>query len=195
MTPLMARSHIDSPPWLLPELFAGPLQTVQEAVDELKRSVGIPHLEFTLDGRFVGDLGEAIAAHYFDVALNPGQAKGHDATLTIDGEESDVEVKIRRNSTQIWFDSEPTHLLIFRFEPCDRRVTLVYAGPGDVIRTKIRNGEGKSTKLAVLAVDGRSYTERQTISLNQLAEHFDYEAFMRHPSIPFRNRPELAADH
>lgn len=159
---------------------------MQQAVDQLKASVGIPHLQFTLDGHFIGDLGAAIAAYYFNIQLNPTQKKGHDAVLTLGGAKADVEVKLRRNSKNIWFDSEPTHLLVFRLEPDDREVTLVYAGPGDVIRTKIRIGK-------VAFENGtRTFTGRQTVSLNQLAEHFDYGTFINSGSIPFRNPPVVA---
>lgn len=149
------------------------------AVNELEEAFAESKLKFTLDGRFIGDLGELIAAYFFAIELNPGQHKGHDARLG----ERDVEIKLRRNSTQIWFDSEPTLLIVFRMESCDTRVTLVYAGPGSVIRENIRHSE------ALHAADGRSFTERQTVSLNQLAEHFDYDSFMQSPTIPFRNHP------
>jgi len=184
----MSRSNIKSPRWLLPEIFATPLQAVQQAVDQLKASVGIPHLQFTLDGRFIGDLGEAIAAHYFNIRLNSSQSKGHDAILLLNGVESDVEVKLRRNSSTIWFDSEPTHLIAFRLEPGDRHITLAYAGSGNVIRTRIR-----SEKVAFKA-DGRTFTSRQNVSLNQLAKHFDYATFIQGGSIPFRNQPDVVRD-
>lgn len=188
----MARSHIHKSTWLLPDKFAKPLQQVQKAVHQLKESAGHKFLKFTLDGRLIGDLGEAVAEHFFNIELHDSSKMGHDATLQRNGSFESVEIKIRRESTGIWFDSQPDHIIVFRMEKCDGRITLIYAGPGSVlkdIRTEIEIAE---TIITDVGATIRKFTGRQTVSLNQLAEHFKYEDFMNNPSIPFRNLPTVA---
>lgn len=188
----MARSHIHKSTWLLPDKFAKPLQQVQKAVHQLKESAGHEFLKFTLDGRLIGDLGEAVAEHFFAIQLHDSLRMGHDATLNSHGTFESVEVKIRRESTGIWFDSQPNHIIAFRMEEGDARITLIYAGPGSVllkIRPEAQIAETIHTELGATI---RKFTARQTVSLNQLAEHFKYEDFMKTPSIPFRNLPTVA---
>lgn len=189
----MARSHIHKSTWLLPDKFAKPLQQVQRAVHQLKDSAGHKFLKFTLDGRLIGDLGEAIAEHFFDIQLHDSSRMGHDATLTINGACESVEVKMRRESTGIWFDSQPDHIIAFRMGEADTRITLIYAGPGSVLQKIRPDARVAKTIRTEVGATIRKFTERQTVSLNQLAEHFDYEAFMAKPSIPFRNQPTVAS--
>lgn len=189
----MARSHIHKSSWLLPDKFRKPLLLVLEAVEQLKRSAGHEFLKFTLDGRLVGDLGEAIAEHFFALKLHDSQQTGHDGTLLdMNGVIKSVEIKSRRESTNIWFDSEPDHIIAFRLEKGDARITLVYAGPGSVLRKIRPNAKVVKTIRTQAGATIRKFTARQTVSLNQLAEHFSYEDFMKCPSIPFRNRPTVA---
>jgi hypothetical protein len=188
----MARSHIHRIKWLLPQKLEEPMKVVREAVRQLKESAGHEFLKFTLDGRLVGDLGEAIAEHFFAIKLHDSQQTGHDATLDRNKMIESVEVKTRRASTNIWFDSQPDQIIAFRLEEGDAHVTLVYAGPGSVlkmIRPHAQYGETVQTNAGATI---RKFTARQTVSLNQLAEHFKYEDFMKTPSIPFRNLPTVA---
>lgn len=188
----MARSHIHKASWLLPDKFARPMQLVQKAVDQLKTSAGHEFLRFTLDGRLVGDLGEAIAEHLFAIKLHDSQQTGHDGTLDRNGAIESVEIKTRRESTNIWFDSEPDHIIAFRLDKGDALITLVYAGPGSVLQKIRPNARVAKTIRTKAGATIRKFTARQTVSLNQLAEHFKYEDFMKTPSIPFRNLPTVA---
>lgn len=188
----MARSHIHKTAWLLPDKFAKPMQLVQKAVDQLKTSAGHDFLKFTLDGRLVGDLGEAIAEHFFAIKLHDSQQAGHDGTLERNRSIESVEIKTRRKSTNIWFDSEPDHIIAFRLEKGDALITLVYAGPGSVLKKIRPNAKVAKTNRSKAGATIRKFNARQTVSLNQLAEHFKYEDFMANPSMPFRNLPTVA---
>ena len=188
----MARSYIHNTTWLLPDKFSKPMQKVREAAKQLKASAGHEFLRFTLDGHLVGDLGVAIAEHFFAIKLHDSHRTGHDGTLESKGAIESVEIKIRRESTGIWFDSEPEHIIAFRLEDADSRVTLVYAGPGSVLREIRRNAVIAKTVPTDVGAKIHKFTARQTVSLNQLAEHFTYEDFMKNPSIPFRNQPTVA---
>lgn len=182
-------THIHNVRWILPDKFSNPMRKVQEAANQLKKSVGHDFLKFSLDGHLVGDLGVAIAEYFFGITLHDAQQTGHDATLVRGKVIESVEIKIRRQSTNISFDSEPDHIIALRLEPGDRMVTLVYAGPGSVLRT-IRPNAAYAEIQAHASI--RQFENGQKISLNQLAEHFAYEAFMANPSIPFRNQPTVA---
>lgn len=188
----MARSYIHKTTWLLPDKFSDPMKLVRDAVDQLKTSAGHDFLKFTLDGRLVGDLGEAIAEHFFAITLHDSQQTGHDGTLKRKGIIKSVEVKTRRESTNIWFDSEPDYIIAFRLEEGDDRTTLVYAGPGSVLRKIRPHAKHDKTVKSDVGATIRKFTARQEVSLNQLAKYFNYEDFMKTPSIPFRNQPIVA---
>ena len=168
------------------------MQKVREAAKQLKESAGHEFLRFTLDGHLVGDLGVAIAEHFFAIKLHDSHRTGHDGTLESKRAVESVEIKIRRESTGIWFDSEPEHIIAFRLEDADSRVTLVYAGPGSVLREIRPDAQIAETIRTEAGATIRKFTARQTVSLNQLAEHFKYDDFMKNPSIPFRNPPTVA---
>jgi len=189
----MGRSFIHSVRWKLPEQFVEPMKKIKSAVHELKLAAGHSHLGFTLDGRLIGDLGEAIAQHFFMIELCDSLKAGHDAVLTDGNKKWSVEVKMRRCSTGIWFDSEPDYLLVFRLEPGDKSITLVYAGAGSAIMA-IKGLDSGACSKEMASPQGatiRPFKSRHTVSLNQLAKHFDYAKFMSKPSIPFRNVPVL----
>lgn len=61
------------------------LKAIFDAINDLQKEV--PRKEFTIDGRLVGDIGEAIAQRDYDLTLFDKLAKGHDA-VTSDGEKS-----------------------------------------------------------------------------------------------------------
>lgn len=191
----MAKNYIHKSTWQMPVHLRAPLQSIKAAVNELKTASGHPHLKFTLDGRLIGDLGEAIAHHFFEIDLCESLQTGHDAYLQRNGTVQSIEVKIRRESTNIWFDSEPDYLIAFRLEENDQKLTLVYAGPGSVIREQIRNGQEGVDIVKEdenpLGARVRKFKSKQTVSLNQLAKNFVYEEFMANPCIPFRNRPNI----
>ncbi|EJT05004.1 hypothetical protein RCCGE510_11114 [Rhizobium sp. CCGE 510] len=48
------------------------------ARDRVRRHYAVPGLSFTLDGKLVGDLGEAVAAELFGLILRPGGGTGID---------------------------------------------------------------------------------------------------------------------
>jgi hypothetical protein len=183
-------NYIHNVRWILPDKFSNPMQKVQEAATQLADSVGHQFLKFSLDGHLVGDLGVAIAEHFFGITPHDAQKTGHDATLKRGKVIESVEIKIRRQSTNISFDSEPDHIIALRLEPGDKMVTLVYAGPGSVLRAIRPNAAYAETQAHALI---RKFERGQKVSLNQLAEHFDYKAFMKKPSIPIRNQPTVAS--
>ena len=163
--------------WPIPELISEALKNLQAAVDRLGGIAGHQQKKFTLDGRLVGDIGEVIAAHYFEIELTDSQEKGFDATITKGANKGgQVEVKCRRMAKNIEFKEQPEFLIVLRIDENDEKVELVYAGSGSVI-SKIR-------PVAALKDSSFDFTSKQRISLTQLRAQFDYATFLQNSPIP-----------
>ncbi|MDZ4689176.1 MAG: hypothetical protein SH850_29215 [Planctomycetaceae bacterium] len=82
---------------------------------------------FTPDGHMVGSIGEAIAAHYYGLALLPASTKGRDATI----ETRSVEIKATQGAS-VALRHKPDRLLVLKLH---RNGTWdeVYNGPGDIV--------------------------------------------------------------
>ncbi len=87
----------------------------------------LPGRKFTLDGHLVGSTGEVMAAHMFDLKLNPASTLGHDAVAR-DGR--DVEVKFTQGRA-IAIRHEPDHLIVLQ-RPKSGSCRIVFNGPGSV---------------------------------------------------------------
>lgn len=166
--------------WPMPEHLREAIHQLQAAVDNLSEIAGHKQKKFTLDGRLIGDLGEVIAAHYFDLTLTDTQKTGFDATIASGPSKGEhVEVKCRRKSTGIGFDRIPKHLIVLKILPEDKEVELVYAGLGSVLRG-IRTG-------AELPDNGK-FQSQISVSTFQLAAHFDATT-LPHLAIPLSLGP------
>ncbi len=90
-------------------------------------------LAFTLDGRFVGDLGELLAVRFFQITLFPNQKAQHDGTCQINGANRIVQIKCRRASTVIDISSQPDLLLVLRIDADWQNWEVVYNGEGSFL--------------------------------------------------------------
>lgn len=122
-------------PALWPELRAAIAQAEAATRDlkEIGAAHGAGHLDFTLDGRIVGDIGELIASRYFDIDLHTKQRGCHDGTCRIDGREAGIQIKCRVKSWVIDFTSEPELLLVIRIAEDWNSWEVVYNGPGSIV--------------------------------------------------------------
>ncbi|MEI5678945.1 MULTISPECIES: DUF6998 domain-containing protein [unclassified Mesorhizobium] len=100
------------------------------ARNDLRRRYGQTGLRFTLDGNLVGDLGEAIAAELFDLAIVERRGlKGVDAR-TKDGRTVQIKATGRGDSFVFTHSDERADWLIalwLRYE--QEQVEVVYNGP------------------------------------------------------------------
>ncbi len=71
---------------------------------------------FTIDGRFVGDLGEVIAALEYEVELHQISQARHDATA-LDGRNVQIKATFKESLT---FRSVPDYYLGFKLYPDGR---------------------------------------------------------------------------
>lgn len=99
------------------------------ARDRVRSHYGVPGLTFTLDGKLVGDIGEAVAAELFDLTLKPGGATG------IDGHAPDgrsVQVKATGTGRGPVFrrvDVRADHLIFIAFDFENLSGEVVFNGP------------------------------------------------------------------
>jgi hypothetical protein len=121
------------------------VRCVAEARNTLRQLYGSSGLVFTPDGKFVGDLGEAIAAEWFGIRL----AQRAD----IDGFSpcgKPVQIKTTgRVKGGVLFrqsdfaDAHLTHLLVFYIDWDECTAEVIYNGPENPVRAKIRNHQGQ----------------------------------------------------
>jgi hypothetical protein len=108
-------------------------------------------LRFTLDGKLVGDIGEAMAAESFDLILCARRTKGVDAH-TRDGRSVQVKATGRAKSGPAFTPGEGVadYLLFLRIDFSAGSAEVAYNGPEAVIR-KMLPPSWSGTKVVSLA--------------------------------------------
>jgi hypothetical protein len=112
------------------------------------------NLEFTFDGKFVGDLGEAIAADHFDLDLDPGK---HIDGYTRCAERKPVQIKATgrgpKGTFQFRESDFPDHdkvlliALVIHWDEC--KYEIVYNGPESLVRPSWKDGEHRAKDVTV----------------------------------------------
>jgi hypothetical protein len=95
-------------------------------------------LRFTLDGRLVGDIGEAVAMQYFDLIAPATRTGGVDA-LTKSGRTVQVKASGDPASGPAFTPGKgiADYLLFFHLDLADGTATLVYNGPEAPVRAHL----------------------------------------------------------
>lgn len=102
------------------------------ARDRVRRHYSVPGLSFTLDGKLVGDIGEAVAAELFGLTLKPGGG------TSVDGHAPDgrsVQVKATGTGRGPVFrklDARADHLIFIEFDFEKLAGEIVFNGPEHV---------------------------------------------------------------
>ena len=111
------------------------------------------NLEFTFDGKFVGDLGEAIAADHFDLELDPGK---HIDGYTRCEDRTPVQIKATgraRGTFQFrksdYVDHDKVHLIaiVIHWDACEYEV--IYNGPESNVRPIWNDDEVRAKDVTV----------------------------------------------
>ncbi len=104
------------------------------------------HKAFTLDGRLVGDLGEILAEHHYELELLPGLQKVHDAK-TPDGRHVQIKATMKQALT---FPSNAEHVpevyLGIRIRS-DGGIDEIFNGPGSTVAALVRDRKPSPTGL------------------------------------------------
>jgi len=111
-------------------------------VEDLNRLY--PKKEFTLDGRLLGDLGEVLVEQNYDLVLNSGVTKHHDAT-TPTGQKVQIKTTMKDSLTYP-ADHTPDFYLGIKIRP-DGSFEEIFNGPGKPIGEILSNRQTPKTNL------------------------------------------------
>ncbi|WP_420592721.1 DUF6998 domain-containing protein [Robiginitalea biformata] len=101
---------------------------------------------FPLDGRLVGDIGEALVQKFFEVKLLPENNHIHDAQEKESGRLIQIKSSMKYNFS-FPYDRDPDYYMAVHINP-DATLEIIYNGPGKPIRDyiiKIGNKDYKQT--------------------------------------------------
>lgn len=126
-----------------------PVIEIWKAQQALAKHFEHTKLKFTLDGRLVGDIAEAMALEIFDLSLPSGRTPGVDA-WTKDAERRSVQVKAsgQKGSGPSFTPGEGVadHLLFFKFDFPAGRASVEYNGPEAPVRQRLLPAKWTGTK-------------------------------------------------
>jgi hypothetical protein len=125
---------------------------IARAVHELRHFYSNPRLTFTPDGKFVGDVGEAVAAEMFGIRLEQQQG--------IDGYTSDdvaVQVKTtgRKKGGAVFRDADKDHpkntqLIVYYIDWEAGEGELLYNGLEKLVRPDCKRGQREASRHRLL---------------------------------------------
>lgn len=122
------------------EIIKEALQKIFEGIGQLRRAV--PIKEFTIDGRLVGDIGEAIVQRDYDVSLYEKLVEGYDG-VTSDGRLVQIKATFKSSLT---FTKTPDYYLGIKINE-DGSYIEIYNGPGKYIKKRYGHRKGFGEKL------------------------------------------------
>lgn len=131
-----------------PDGIAKGLKQIFTGISDL--NTAFPHRKFTIDGRLVGDIGEVIAAHHFDIILDGTEGskyaksrKDFDAVTRIGG--ADVQIKATFQDA-LTFKKGEGRFLGLKFHQ-DGNFEVIFNGPAKEIYDKYAHRKGIGKKL------------------------------------------------
>lgn len=145
-----------------PETIQKALENIFSGIRLLKKA--LPEKEFTIDGRLVGDIGEALVQRDYDVKLFDLLVKGYDGE-TSDGKLVQIKATFKDSLT---FRSVPDFYIGIKINE-DGTYREIYNGPGFKIKKRYghRKGFGKkllSFPISVLSELSEEVPETQKIA-------------------------------
>ena len=124
------------------EQIAGALDQLFDGVSKLQAA--FPGKPFTLDGRLVGDIGEIVASLHYQITLNEGLTKHHDAVAD-DGRNVQIKTTFSKNLT-FPVGHVPDYYLGIKLNR-DGSFEEIYNGPGKLIKEELKRRAPTSTGL------------------------------------------------
>ena len=121
----------DSPGTDAPISIAEAVKDLLTIVRRLRDSYSEHGRHFTLDGRLIGDIGEALAVQHYAITLTTTQTAVHDA-VTADGRKVQIKATMKDSLTFPWGDAPDYYIGLKILE--DGTPLEVYNGPGAIIR-------------------------------------------------------------
>ncbi len=132
-------------------------------------------LKFTLDGRLVGDIAEALALEHFELSLPSKRTKGVDA-LTASGDTVQIKASGLKHSGPAFTPGTGVahYLLFFRIDFSLGSATVLYNGLEAPVRVRLLPNEWSGTKVVNLS------------ALRALGDELGYEN-----ALPLKVRTEI----
>jgi hypothetical protein len=123
-----------------------------KAQQTLVRHYAATGLKFTLDGRLVGDIAEALALTHFDLLLPEKRTGGVDA-VTRPGKTVQVKATGKRKTGPAFTPGKgrAQYLLFFAIDFEKNTAAVIYNGPEAPVRELLPTGEWSGTKVLALA--------------------------------------------
>lgn len=131
---------------------AKPVIEMWKAQQAIAKHYARTGLKFTLDGRLVGDIAEAMALEHYDLALPGKRTKGVDA-LTTSGETVQVKASGLTNAGPAFTPGTgvASYLLFFVFDFAAGSATVVYNGLEAPVRAQLLPKSWSGTKVVNLS--------------------------------------------
>jgi len=141
----------EPPPTVL--TLAQPVRRLWEAQQAVAAHFAKTGLKFTLDGRLVGDIAEAMALEHFDLKLPEKRTPGVDA-LTKRNRTVQVKASGLADSGPAFTPGSGVadYLLFFQFDFEAGTATVVYNGPEAPVRALLPAGDWTGTRSINLAI-------------------------------------------
>ena len=116
------------------------LAKIFEGIKQLR--IAFPLKEFTIDGRLVGDIGEAIVQRDYDVELYTTLVEGYDG-ITSDGKRVQIKATFKDLLT---FKKTPDYYIGIKINE-DGPYKEIFNGPGQLIEEKYKHRKNFGKKL------------------------------------------------
>jgi hypothetical protein len=125
-------------------------ETIQDALLKIFAGIrqlkeALPSKEFTIDGRLVGDIGEAIVQRDYQITLYAGLAKDHDGETPCGRK---VQIKATFKDSLTFRKVSDYYIGIKIFE--NGEYEEIFNGPGSVIAEHYRHRKGFGKELLLL---------------------------------------------
>lgn len=151
-----------------------PVKDLWHSQQTLAKHYAHTGLKFTLDGRLVGDIAEALALEHFELCLPPKRTKGVDA-LTASGHSVQVKASGLESSGPAFTPGTgiARYLLFFQFDFSAGKATVIYNGLEAPVRERLLPKKWTGTKvvnLAALRALARELGNENALPLKQLAD-------------------------
>lgn len=145
----------------LPEPICNAVKVIFAEVGKLRQSY--PGKRFTPGDKLVGDIGEVLAEHFFDVVPLSTNSKSHDCKCRQSGKHVQVKAtggeRVGLGLAKETFD----HLLVFKLYP-EGEFEIVYNGGGQRVADKICGNTSPSIQVNALRVLDQATTVSEKLS-------------------------------
>jgi hypothetical protein len=150
----------------LPPKVKAALEHLDQGVEMLRNAANkyAPDLQFTLDGRLIGDIGELMAVEHFGISPQQRQKTGYDGT---DPENRQVEIKTTRLSA-IAFRKIAERVICIKIHGTSHW-EVIFDGPGSRIAKEFPKAAFKKGNQTVQRNIPASLKSQRQLSITRLA--------------------------